>query len=161
MAADLEMVKLLVEQGADIQARDYRGDVMPLHDAARLGSSDIIDYLLSQGADINSRDHYGFSALSYALRKGHVAPARHLIERGIDFKLTNDDTGLLSSSTREGYVGVFQIPLERGLSVDSIGKDGKTPLVVAAKAGQCDMVAFLLDQGAKINGVYKEREADG
>jgi len=34
LAADLEMVKLLVEQGADIQPRDYRGDVMPLHDVA-------------------------------------------------------------------------------------------------------------------------------
>ena len=162
MATHLEMARLLVEQGADIHARGYDRSCTPLHVAAGLGQSDIVDYLLNQGADINKPNCYGKTALNYAFEAGHATTAKILIDRGCDFEVKNEgncNRRLLESVTTQGFTGVVQLFLERGLSVDTVVRDGKTLLGVADEAGQCDMVTFLVDQGDKINDAHEEIKA--
>jgi ankyrin repeat protein len=50
----LEMVKYLVEQGADIHAKDDSA----LRWSAEKGHLDVVDYLMEQGADINAYDDF-------------------------------------------------------------------------------------------------------
>ncbi|EUD65452.1 hypothetical protein C922_04192 [Plasmodium inui San Antonio 1] len=56
----LDIVKLLIELGADINADDSSGDTA-LHIAAYSGKKDIIDYLTSAGADINRKNSEGLT----------------------------------------------------------------------------------------------------
>ena len=150
----LELVMFLVEQGADLHARNCINRT-PLHVAAGRGQLDTVNYLLNQGADINSRDQCGFSALTVAIEGCHAAIAEALIERGCDLSLTNEQdpegADILALNARKGLANVIKLLLAKGFSVDTIGKEGKTPLMVAAGAENYETVEFLLDHGADIN----------
>lgn len=52
--ADLKLVKLLVEAGANVNSIAYN-DRSPLHYSAYRGANDIVSYLVSKGADVNYR----------------------------------------------------------------------------------------------------------
>jgi len=56
------VVKLLLEAGSDVNARDSLG-MTPLHRAVLVGSADIVKLLLLNGADVNSRDNMGRTPL--------------------------------------------------------------------------------------------------
>ena len=57
----IDNVRLLVEAGADIHAREQGSLVTPLHDASTVNYYDIAYYLLEQGADPTLEDRWGYS----------------------------------------------------------------------------------------------------
>ena len=157
---------ILVERGANIQARDISRRT-PLHAAAEKGETDTIQYLLDRGANINARDKDGLLALYCALKGGHATTAKFLIDKGSDSLLSNDpnlsefyEADLLQYSARKGLTAVVKLLLSKGLSADAIHRKSDsllTPLEEAACTGQCDVVSFLLDQGADIDGNVPSR----
>lgn len=84
----LYVIKLLVENGADVNAKTIPGgetggfmrDVRtkgetPLHRAAAYGDEAMIEYLLEHGGDLQARDAHGNSPISWAsehLRPGYI-----------------------------------------------------------------------------------------
>lgn len=58
--SSVEMTELLVAREAEIDARDVRGDT-PLHVAACLGRTDIVQSLLDHGADPNCVNNRGYT----------------------------------------------------------------------------------------------------
>jgi len=69
-SAPAQMVALLIEAGADMNARDDRGET-PLHYAARGSeylSFPVIKLLLAKGADVNARDNSGETPVKLAIR---------------------------------------------------------------------------------------------
>lgn len=84
----LYVIKLLVENGADVNAKTIPGaesgafmrDVRtkgetPLHRAAAYGDEAMIEYLLANGADLQARDAYGTTPIGWAsehLRPGSI-----------------------------------------------------------------------------------------
>lgn len=87
-----EAVKLLLEAGADISAKDDRGRTV-LHRAAELADRDIVELLLDKGDRIDEKDdESGFTALHHAARFGNKSAAEVLIARGADIN-TRDNQG--------------------------------------------------------------------
>lgn len=151
LATCLELVSFLVDEGADIHARDCL-DRTALHSAAEKGHTDTVIYLLNQGVDVNSCDGIGRSALYYAVRAGHAATAKVLIDRGYNLEMENDYfVDLLQSAAQRGLTDILRLLFDIGLGVDTVTSRGQTLLMVAAEAGQRDTVIFLLDRGANIN----------
>ena len=64
----LVAVELLLNQGADVNARDKSSGATALIVASREGHRQVVDLLLKKGADVNAKDASGNSALSEALR---------------------------------------------------------------------------------------------
>jgi hypothetical protein len=62
-AGNLELVKLLVEHGSDVNSVNIRG-CTPLFSAAYFGHNDVVDYLIQQGSTVNHKDKYGFTAMN-------------------------------------------------------------------------------------------------
>jgi uncharacterized protein len=74
---DLEMVRLLIEHGADVNARQQNG-FTPLQGAAGSGSLDIMELLLQHGADPAALDDEGRTAADVATAHQHPEAAERL-----------------------------------------------------------------------------------
>jgi hypothetical protein len=77
-----ELVRWLVEQGADINARNHSGQT-PLYAQAGWQSGNIA-ILIELGADINTRDNYTNTPLHNAARKGNIQTVKELVAFGMD-----------------------------------------------------------------------------
>jgi uncharacterized protein len=64
----IESLKLLIKAGGDINAKDPRG-LTPLHEAARWGWNDVVQFLVTNGADLNAKDNRGNTPIDSALGK--------------------------------------------------------------------------------------------
>ena len=78
-----EVVRILVNAGADKETRDGHGDT-PLHIAVSRGHSAIVELLIKAGADKETRDGHGDTPLHIAVSHGHSAIVKLLIEAGAD-----------------------------------------------------------------------------
>lgn len=64
-ASHLEVVKYLIENGADINAKDSNGDNL-LMIALEYRELDIVKYLLEKGANVNIKNNEGKTVLDLA-----------------------------------------------------------------------------------------------
>jgi ankyrin repeat protein len=79
-----------------------------------------------------------------------------LVNAGADLSFRNkQDNTMLHSMASRGKIDYIKLLLELGADVD-IGKPGKTPLMMAARAGEDDAMIFLLENGADINVINKK-----
>jgi len=90
----IEIVKLLLERGADVNQKDGEG-YKALHLAAENEHESVLEMvrlLLDKGADVNQKSRYGISPLHHAVQKKHEsAPeiVRLLLEKGADINEEN------------------------------------------------------------------------
>jgi ankyrin repeat protein len=64
----IDSLKLLLKAGGDVNGRDSRG-LTPLHEAARWGWNDVVQFLVENGADLNAKDSRGNTPVDSALGK--------------------------------------------------------------------------------------------
>jgi ankyrin repeat protein len=77
----IDGARLLVEAGADVNARQH-GGYTPLHSAAQHGAIDLIDLLLAAGADADAAADDGRRAIDFARERGQAEAEAHLLSRG-------------------------------------------------------------------------------
>lgn len=65
------MVEYLLQNGANVQARDD-GGLIPLHNACSFGHAEVVNLLLQHGADPNARDNWNYTPLHEAAIKGKI-----------------------------------------------------------------------------------------
>ncbi|MGB7599961.1 MAG: ankyrin repeat domain-containing protein [Candidatus Sulfotelmatobacter sp.] len=116
-------VELLLDSGADIEARDDEGET-PLMRAAAFGQSETFKLLLERGAKINVRDRGGLTPLIAAACSCAIA-------------------------TMNSTYDIMKILLEKGANVNARTRDGKTALIMAAGSpDDSASVKLLLNWGA-------------
>jgi ankyrin repeat protein len=90
-----EAAKLLVERGADLEARstntEFALDASPLHSASAAGQLEVCEVLLDAGADVNAVQHGGYTALLDAAANQNEQLVELLLERGADRTARLDD----------------------------------------------------------------------
>lgn len=111
-----DLVKLLVEKGADINLQSDE-IISPLHWAVEFDNEEIVEYLLSKGADIYSRDHSYETPLHWAAWTGHHKSASLLLAYG-DNPLVENNGGFtpLDLAKRQGHQKVITLFEEKLLN---------------------------------------------
>jgi hypothetical protein len=101
---NLEIIKSLVEEGADIHAdSDYA-----LRLAAVNGHLDIVKFLVEQGANIHAYNNY---ALIWTANNGHLEVVKYLVEQGADIHA--DDDRALIWTANNGHLEVVKYLVEK------------------------------------------------
>lgn len=138
----LEIAKLLIQQGADVNLQTDHVPT-PLHLAAKRGSLDIAKLLVERGADVNARAHdYGPTPLQESLIYGHQDVAEFLVQSGAK-------SNFFTEVARGDVQGVdAKISTDPSIILRPDGF-GRPPLAYAAAAGQLRMAEHLLAAGAR------------
>jgi ankyrin repeat protein len=79
---DAEIVKMLLEAGADANARQHGGFV-PLHSAAANGNAPVVELLLLHGALADAKTDGGKTPADLATERGHQGLAAKLTKAGL------------------------------------------------------------------------------
>lgn len=129
----LEIVKLLVERGAESNATGF-GAKSALHCAATNGYEEIVAFLLSQGAEVHARQRQGWTPLMCASSWGHVGVVRRLLTHmggeGLNQRAADDKTALHHAAAR-GKGEVVRLLLLCGADPSLMDNEGRTPRALA------------------------------
>ena len=78
-----EVVRMLIDAGADVRASQH-GGWTPIHQAAAAGDRALVDYLLAKGASAAVPNDAGTTPAAIARERGHAALADYLEQRARD-----------------------------------------------------------------------------
>lgn len=148
----LDMVKLLIQKGADINAIDMDG-FTPLIAAANYDSeqhNQILKALLDSGAKIDAISKNGDTALMYAIHNFKTDNARTLVKAGANINCKNH-LGItpLMKAAQLGRLEIAKYLISAGADINAVDARGKTVLAVAKEAGYRTLIEILVDHGAK------------
>jgi len=117
-AGDIDMVRLLIKKGANINVKDRKG-VTALMEATGKGYIDIARLLIEKGADVNAKSDEGLTSLMDVSFKGNVEMVKLLIERGADVnaKENGGRTALIHTSAK-GNIEIVKLLIEKGANTD-------------------------------------------
>ncbi|WP_374699004.1 ankyrin repeat domain-containing protein [Wolbachia endosymbiont (group B) of Limnophora tigrina] len=87
---DINVTKLLLEEGADIDIKDQNENTL-LHLAASNGHTDIVKLLMEKGSDLSVVNKEGNTSLHLAASNGHTDIVKLLMEKGSDLSSMNKD----------------------------------------------------------------------
>ena len=159
MANQTEMVRLLLDKGADPNIHDGRN---ALQQAAYEGSLEIVLLLLKNGAIIHpdpqhlnylsQRPHRRSSdALQAASLGGSEDIVKLLLERGAMIHAKTPENGsALYFAAVEGHKTIVELLIDHGADVNTQGDHGSA-LQAASAEGYSETVELLLDHGANVD----------
>lgn len=146
VASHIEVARLLIDSGADINAPGWMGG-HPLHTAASAGHSETVKLLLEAGAEVDARQENGYTPLHFA---ANADVAQLLIEYGSDIHALNRFRQTPLHTTVK-VAKIVEMLLMLGARVDDRDDFGKTPLHAAAAHGNVESAQLLLAAGANLD----------
>lgn len=161
------VVRYLLAQGAEVDARDEDGWTALLQAAAADGDRERVaigQTLLEAGADVNARctcTGYlggGWTALMIAAREARNPLLKLLLARGADPNIANNEgqAALAIALDHGGDPETVRALLERGAEVNARDKEGATPLMEAvnrmgSRMGSAESMRTLLARQADVH----------
>ncbi|KAG4097313.1 ankyrin repeat-containing domain protein [Neocallimastix lanati (nom. inval.)] len=173
---NINLFKLLLRHGVDINKIFYEDREAPLFDACESVNIDLIEFLVENGADINKENNVGETPLFYVCESGNKDLAEYLKNNDSEtplFKASQSvehgavinnetkcirETPLLNTcrKTEDGETPLFYgCEIEHGADINKENEDSKTPLFKAIESGNKELIEYLTEHGADIN---KENE---
>jgi ankyrin repeat protein len=141
---DMDVVKLLVEAGADVNA----GSWPPLCRVVDKNNTAIAEYLIDHGANVNARKDWGPLQETTAISNS-VKMAKLLIARGAD--INSKGYPVLNSAIYAERKDLCEFLIQRGADVNAKDKWGQTSLYLAVDKDDLDYLKILIAHGAKVD----------
>lgn len=155
----LEMVKLLVQNGADASIQAGEKGLNALHEASLIGNVEIVKFLLTTGLGIDSRAPNGETSLHLASKTGQLEVCQCLIELGADVNaMRTAGHGSIHFAAARGDIPLARLLLQNGADLEASAEAVGTPLYLSAERGQLYMVKFLIKKGALVDVFCTEKK---
>ena len=130
-------VKLLIENGADINLQDKDGDTALMW-ASNRSNKDVVEILIENGADINLKNKDGDTALILASNRRNQDIVELLIENGAILNINiNDEATALSMA---------KLLIENKADINIQTNDGITNLTISSLDGHKHIVKLLIEK---------------
>ena len=157
-APSADVVRLLLEHGADLQSTNHRG-TSALRNAVRAGELETAKVLLDRGARQNAEVN-GSSDLSLAAGRGDQEMVDLLLAHGADPNYSKGRSALNAALLAQ-TPGVVKRLLEIGARLDRRLDPGDVPSVVLSaysEVGDPEIVQLMIDKGVDLNRINERGE---
>lgn len=131
----IEIVRLLLDRGANPNAHGGEGNFTPLHAA---NDVEIAKLLISRGADVNARDSQGWQPIHNATMPGYQEGRR--------------------KEAVAKSLSLIKLLLNHGANPLAKSHQGEQPVHVAARYSTSDVVTFLMNRQARVDVVIHDKE---
>lgn len=147
-----ELVELLVKKGSNLNDTNSV-DWTPLHVACKNNRNDITEFLLTKQVDIEAKTSAGYTPLHFAIINKNLEMINLLIKNGsILRKKDNCGWNSLHLAVNTNTKEVVDLILSKSLiCVNEKNIYQETPLHLATKLNNYELVKLLIQKGARIN----------
>lgn len=152
---DIDRVSELLNANASLLDSYSQEGFTPLALASHFGRTEVAAFLISRGANVNdvSRHDLKLSPLHAALFGRETEVARLLIDHGANVNAKRGGAGLpragwtaLHYCAGFGFTKLAEYIIDRGADTNVVDDEGRTPLDVARKADNREIIALLSDK---------------
>lgn len=144
---DAELVKLFLQKGANLKARNEHRDT-PLMIAVKTGKSALVPLLLEKGAEVDAADEVSYTPLHRAILAGDKDLIKLLLEKGADPNNGGRQTTLLIRAANNNDLDLARLLLAHKADPNAKTDSGETALSAAKKRKNTEMIEFLQQNGA-------------
>ena len=153
---NLEMAKVLVEHGAELQddMNEYGSNVVM--EASGSGNAELVEYLISKGADVNDENKHNPHALLIACWGRHLGVMEVLLKHGAYVDATQmgtdstEDTSL-NIACQRGDMEMIRLLLKYGADMNRYNRDGESPFITAYLQHNNEAIDLFLESGMDLN----------
>eukprot|EP00899_Mesostigma_viride_P010355 jgi/Mesvir1/19320/Mv10384-RA.3 len=153
-----EIVLLMLEGGADVNAVGGAAKSTPLHEALEEGYEMLALELMEAGADISIRDAKGRTPAFHAVHQGNTLACEELERRGADLTVVDaSGTTLLHLACERPRDAMAWHLINRLIStrrsnmLDRADTDNRAPLLEASRRGHYHVAEMLLRKNAMVD----------
>eukprot|EP00729_Bicosta_minor_P006273 gene6273-24394_t len=146
----LDIVKLLLLNGADTAITTTDDGATPLLIAARMSNAEVMLALLEHNANPNVTGMDGVTPLEVVSEIGDLAIVQALLDQNANPNLVHFGTGSTPIFTASfcGFKAVVSLMLGSNADPNHRDRDGATPMMSAAKGGHVEVMQLLASCGA-------------
>ncbi|MBR6663923.1 MAG: ankyrin repeat domain-containing protein [Alphaproteobacteria bacterium] len=154
------VVRLLLDSGADVNAICGYTKRTALMNAVQNGNVDIVQMLLEAGADVHTKEYWNLTAFLIAADEANPQCVEKLIKAGSDVHVTSDFYGdkstalILLSQNRDKQINdiiqTAKLLIDAGVDVNAQNEAGKTALMNAVFNECIPLVELLIQSGADV-----------
>ncbi|KJH52965.1 ankyrin repeat protein [Dictyocaulus viviparus] len=153
------LVRMLLNQGVQVDATSTTMNVIPLHLAAQQGHIAVVGMLLSRSTQQqHAKDWRGRTPLHLASMNGHYEMVSLLIAQGSNINVMDQNgwTGM-HFATKAGHLNVVKLFVKSSADELAETKEGKVPLCFAAAHNHIECLRFLLKQKHDTHQLMEDR----
>jgi serine/threonine-protein phosphatase 6 regulatory ankyrin repeat subunit A/serine/threonine-protein phosphatase 6 regulatory ankyrin repeat subunit B len=152
--ANISTAQRLVEEGANIEARDSAGKTALTIAVVESGAPEIVQPLLDMGANLEAPDDQGWTPLMHAANSStSLKIVQLLLDQGAqkEAKSSHGSTPLMFAASNSKTPEIVQALLRDGANIEAKDNDGWTPLMRAAShSSTLEVLQLLIDHRANL-----------
>ncbi|MEC2078521.1 ankyrin repeat domain-containing protein [Metabacillus fastidiosus] len=154
---DAEIVKLLVEAGADLKIK-YHGDT-PFALACSKGNAETVKYLISRGEDVNEVMARKVTPLHLISGSGNKEIVEYVLDRVININaVTSMKYSALHCAVENNNFEAAAVLIEKGIDMELLENYKRSALALACDRNKPEMAELLLEKGADINSIGMDKK---